>query len=102
MTRPKQPQDQATVHQRRLAKDLAFSRAMAISALVLLIVVVIADVLYVAYVPRRGGHLMLPALVLAAPLATVLLVVVTVWNWRVMRHRRTTRPHDHDADGHHH
>ena len=101
MTRPKQPQDQVTVHQRRLAKDIAFSRAVAISALVLLIVVVIADVLYVAYVPRRGGHLILPALVFAAPVATVLLVVVTVWNWRVMRHRRTTMPNDHDADSRH-
>ena len=102
MTRPKQPKDPATVHQRRLAKDVAFSRAVAISALVLLIVVVIADVLYVAYVPRRGGHLILPALVFAAPVATALLVVVTVWNWRVMRHRRTTMPNDHEVDGRQH
>lgn len=97
MSRPKQTHDVATLRQRRLVKDLAFSRAMVLGALGLLLLVVIADLLYIAYVPRRGGHLILPALVFAAPLATALLVWLTVWNWRVMRRRIATFSNDHDA-----
>ena len=97
MSRLKQTQDMATLHQRRLAKDLDFSRVVVICSLVLLLVVVIADLLYIAYVPRRGGQLILPALVFAAPLATTLFVMLTLWNWRVMRRRVTTLLNGHDA-----
>jgi uncharacterized membrane protein len=79
-----------TPDQRRLAIDLAFSRAVVIGSLIVLVVVVIADALYVAYVPRHNGHLILPAIVFVAPLVAALLVVLTVWNWRAMRRRQSS------------
>jgi cation transporter-like permease len=85
--------------ERRQARDVAFSRWLVFGSLVLLVIVVIADALYVAFVPRRHGHLILPAIVFVAPLVTVLLVALTVWNWLVMRRRpaSTAAPHETSA-----
>ena len=87
MSRSKAGKDRMTPDQRRLALDLAFSRAVVIGSVVLLAVVVIADALYVVFVPRHNGHLVLPAIVFVGPLVAVLLVVLTMWNWRAMRRR---------------
>lgn len=98
MSRSKSTKDSATPHQRRLAKDLAFSRGVLLASLVFLVVVAIGDALYIAYVPRHGGHLILPAMVFAAPLAAVFFVFLTLWNWRSVRRRLTTRPNDHGGN----
>lgn len=82
---------------RRQASDIAFSRALVLGSLALLVLVVIADALYVAFVPRRHGHLILPAIVFVAPLVTVLLVALTVWNWLVMRRRTLSAPGTHET-----
>ena len=66
MSRPKQTHDLAILRQRRLASDLAFSRGVLMASVVLLVVVALVDALYIVYVPRHGGHLILPALVFAA------------------------------------
>lgn len=99
MSRSKPIKDNATLHQRRLEKDLAFSRGVFFASLVFLVVVTLADALYLVYVPRHGGHLILPALVFAAPLAAVFFVLLTVWNWRSVRRRLTAKPNDHDSNG---
>lgn len=83
--------------ERRQARDVAFSRGLVFGSLVLLVLVVIVDALYVAYVPRRHGHLILPAIVFVAPLVAVLLVALTVWNWFAMRRRALPAPGTHDA-----
>ena len=90
MSRSKAKKDGMTPDQHRLALDLSFSRAVVIGSLVLLVIVVVADALYVAYVPRHNGHLILPAIVFVAPLVAVLLVVLTVWNWRAMQRRQSS------------
>lgn len=87
MSRAKPPKSEVRADERRLARDLAFSRFVLVGSVVLLVAVVIVDALYIAYVPRRNGHLMLPALVFVAPLVTVFLVILTLWNWHVMRRR---------------
>jgi membrane protein YdbS with pleckstrin-like domain len=95
MSRSKQHKNTATQHRRRLANDLAFSRVVLLASLVFFVVVVVADVLYIVCMPRHGGHLVLPALVFAAPMVAVLFVFLTLWNWRSFRRRLTTRPNDH-------
>lgn len=99
MSRSKSPKDAATLHERRLAKDLAFSRGVLIASVVLLVVVALVDALYVVYVPRQRGHLILPALVFVAPLVTIFLVLLTVWNWRSIRRRVTTKLNEHGGNG---
>lgn len=83
--------------ERRQARDVAFSRGLVFGSLVLMVLVVIADALYVTFVPRRHGHLILPAIVFVAPLVTVLLVALTVWNWLVMRRRTPSTPGTHET-----
>ena len=98
MSRSKTTKDNATPHLRRLAKERAFSRGVLMASVILLVVVVLGDALYIAYVPRHGGHLILPALVFAAPLAAIFFVLLTVWNWRSIRRRVTTKPNDHGGN----
>lgn len=84
-------------NERRQVRDVAFSRSLVFGSLVLLVIVLIVDALYVASVPRRHGHLILHSIVFVAPLVTVLLVALTVWNWLVMRRRSPSASGTHDT-----
>lgn len=97
MSRRKSSKAGLSQEERRQARDVAFSRGLVFGSLVLMVIVVIADALYVAFVPRRHGHLILPAIVFVAPLVTVLLVALTVWNWLVMRRRHPSASATHDT-----
>jgi cation transporter-like permease len=97
MSRRKSSKARSSQDERRQAHDVAFSRSLVLGSLVLLVLVVIADALYVAFVPRRHGHLILPAIVFVAPLVTVLLVALTVWNWLVIRRRPPSVPATHET-----
>ncbi len=97
MSRRKSAKAGLSQDERQKACEAAFSRSLVLGSLVLLVLVIIADALYVAFVPRRHGHLILPAIVFVAPLVTWLLVALTVWNWLVMRRRTPAAPATHDT-----
>lgn len=98
MSRRKHAKSDLSKDQRRQSRDVAYSRALVVVSLVLLVLVLIGDALYVAFIPRRHGHLVLPALFFAAPLVMVFMVSVAVWNWWVTRRRYLSARATHDAD----
>lgn len=76
-------------------RDIRFSRGIFIAALFLVVAVAAGDVWYVAMqTAKHHGHLYIPAIVVAAPIAAIFFVALTWWNWRSVARRSAQRPQD--------
>lgn len=69
-------------------RDIRFSRRLFIVALLLVAVVAIGDTVYVGVqILKRQGHIYIPAIVVAAPIAALFFVLLSWWNWRAVLRR---------------
>ena len=74
-------------------RDIRFSRHLFIAALLLVAAVAVGDTVYFALqIAKHSGHIYIPGFAVAAPIAAMLFVLLSWWNWRAVLRRITQSP----------
>lgn len=84
----KPPRSPAHSAAEKIERDIRFSRHLFIAALLLVAAVAIGDTVYIAMqIAKNRGHIYIPAVVVAAPIAALFFVLLSWWNWRAVLRR---------------